>query len=131
MKEKLTNLIEALDNLKTIFEVPKLFVYNYFNELRNRIDLSAIRFIINKRKLFNEMDADADKHRLEMKQINGNWIMMIHKLMVLEQECYQNYTNLGLTYNNEVRETIKLIENQLTNELKDLNKLEELIYDQK
>ncbi len=130
MKDKLFNLIQALENLKTIFEVPKLFICNYFNELRNRIDLSAIRFIMSKRKLLNENE-DAEKHKLEMKQINENWIMMIHKIMTLEKECYQNYTDFSSIYNHEVKEAIKLIENQLTNDLNDLNKLEELIYDQK
>ena len=72
-----------------------------------------------------------EKHKLEMKQINENWIMMIHKIMTLEKECYQNYTDSSSTYNHKVKEAIKLIENQLTNDPKDLNKLEELIYDQK
>jgi hypothetical protein len=85
---------------------------------------------MSKRKLLNENE-DAEKHKLEMKQINENWIMMIHKIMTLEKECYQNYTDFSSIYNHEVKEAIKLIENQLTNDLNDLNKLEELIYDQK
>ena len=49
-KERLINLIKGLDDLKIIFEIPRLFISNYFNDLRNQIDLAAIRFLINKSK---------------------------------------------------------------------------------
>ena len=89
MKEKIIDLINALEELKTVFIVPKLFISNYFHDLRSRIDLSVIKFNLNN----NPLNSDEF-----LKKINENWMQMIQKLESLEQECYKNCDQMNASY---------------------------------
>lgn len=126
LKEKIYSLLKALDDLKTIFDAPKLFITNYFADFRSQIDLAAIRFIVSKTKIQNQ--TEIDKKTLGL--INNNWLQIIQKLNQLEQECLKNYA-VNKLFSLEIKETIKVIENELNLGTRDFSRLEDLIYDQK
>ena len=69
-------MIKKLEDLKLIVEMPKLYLANYFQELRNKVDLE----MFSKQILHN--------NEIEMKnELNQNWIEMISKIDTFEKEC--------------------------------------------
>jgi hypothetical protein len=120
MKEKIIDLINALEELKTVFIVPKLFISNYFHDLRSRIDLSVIKFNLNN----NSLNSDEF-----LKKINENWMQMIQKLESLEQECYKNCDQMNAFLSKQAKEAIISIKAEICQEKKDFSQIEQLIYD--
>ena len=70
----MNKLKEILADLKILIEIPRLYLANYFQELRNRIDLLAVE------RCFNETNE---------KELNANWTLIIKKIASFEKECFR------------------------------------------
>lgn len=69
----LDNLQEEFNQLKTLLTEPELYLWNYFSDLKNEIDLSFSKNLLE----------EPEKHEL----INIHWIEIIDKVKLFEQEC--------------------------------------------
>ena len=99
---------ERLEELKTITQMPRLYLSKYFTDLRTQVDLDYAAISINK-DISNE----------NREQSNKLWTEMIDKINQFEQECLRNIPKNGFqTINLERinRKNLKLIE-KVTNEL--------------
>ena len=69
-------MLKKLEGLKSIVELPKLYLANYFQELRNKVDKEMFS-----KQILHENDN-------EMKnELNQNWKEMISKIESFEKEC--------------------------------------------
>ena len=41
LKNKISNVFQALENLKLLFEIPRLYISNHFSEIRKEIDIAV------------------------------------------------------------------------------------------
>jgi hypothetical protein len=87
-----------LDHLKWLVEVPKLFLNDYFSELRREVDLAFVKKI----SLHEEFKND----------LSNTWKEIIAKCDSLEQECLRKLTLSSL---DEIKELIALIEQKQLN----------------
>jgi len=108
-KEKLLN---DLNKIKDLVELPSLYLSNYFSELKNDVDKD---FASKQLKLQND---DCKK-----KNLNALWQEMIEKIESFEKNCIET------SYDLETHKTrINEIETMLTNaELINLDEIEEMI----
>ena len=72
-------LHKSIQNLRQILELPKLYLADYFIDLRNKVD-KAIVF-----KLFSFQNEEEKKNRL-----NETWQLIIQKINLFEKKSVQN-----------------------------------------
>lgn len=118
-KVKLTELNHNLDNLKSLFTCKRLYLAEYFLELRNQIDLK-----VNKIIELNETNRE---------EITKNWLQIIEFINSYEKQCFKTCSNNK--FSNEitlqVNTAIELIESKINNSNIDLDdETFELITDQ-
>jgi len=108
-KEK---LLTDLDELKKITELPKLYLCNYFKDLRERVD---IEFAPKQQELQNDKE--------KKNELDELWKQMITKIDLFEKSCIRKTYDLNV---NKIR--INEIEEILNSEqLIDLKKLQDEI----
>ena len=73
-------LLIKTDDLKQIIEIPSLYLSNYFNELRNEVDLECLK----KQKQYEERNQE------NKTKINEIWKEMITKIDSFEKQCINN-----------------------------------------
>jgi len=92
-------LKQKIHDLKQIFEFPRLCLANYFEQLRNRIDLIAVQRCLN------------ENNKEFKKLLNKNWVLIIERIHLFELKCFQkvktNKFSRDLT--NETLELIKQV----------------------
>jgi len=83
MAETLTkdDAMNAIHDLRQIFEIPKLYLANYFLNLRNEVDKEVYSNLIN-------LEEENEKTKL-----NELWKEIILKINLLEKECIHNSIN--------------------------------------
>ena len=98
-------MLKKLDDLKLIVEIPKLYLANYFQELRNKVD----KEMFPKQILHNN---DIEKKN----ELNQIWVEMISKIDSFEKQCTKNIDDLQSNVNRieEIRITLNN-QNEATN----------------
>ena len=76
-ESKKQQLLIKLDELQLIVEIPNLYLANYFQELRNKVDIE----MLSKQILHNNDNEDIKN------EVNQNWKEMISKIYSFEKEC--------------------------------------------
>ena len=115
-------LDNKLEQLKFIFECPRLFICNYFNDLRSKIDLAFVK------KMFYLNDKSI-KQRL-----NENWTKMIDLIDSIEMRLMllsKTTNKFNSVFSQEISKKIEFIEKLIkqtavinkTNEFKDIDYL--------
>jgi hypothetical protein len=115
-------LLKELDDLKLIFQVPRLYLSNYFSSLRTKVDIAFTK------KQFEEADSQSQVTTAE------NWNKMIEQINLFEYDCLaaQKSNKFCDAFNKEINEKISLIESTLACEsMDDYEKIEQLIYETK
>ena len=109
---KKQQMLQKLEDLKSIVEMPKLYLANYFQELRNKVDKEMFS-----KQILHENDN-------EMKnELNQNWKEMISKIESFEKEC-KNEDELQ-SNSNRISEIRIMLDNQ--NEATNLDMIEDKI----
>ena len=75
-ESKKQQLLQKLEDLKLIIETPKLYLANYFQELRNDVD----------KQMFSKQMLHINENEVKNK-IDQIWIEMISKIDSFEKEC--------------------------------------------
>ncbi len=78
LNNKISKTFGMLENLRLLLEIPRLYISNYFDEIRKEID-----FAINE-KFFKNASASNDV-------LNENWSLMIEKLHTYETAFLKNF----------------------------------------
>ena len=105
-------LLKVIDDLKQIYETPKLYLDNFFMDLRNEIDKQVNTNLIN---------LEEEKDKIELNEI---WKEMISKIESFEKECNQNSINDFQKISN-----LNIFEFDLKQDkVNDLNEIREQIY---
>ena len=129
---KKQQILKKLEDLKLIIEMPKLYLANYFQDLRNKVDLE----MVSKQILHNN-------HIEKKNELNQIWIEMISKIDSFEKECKNKdelKSNLNqieeiriMLENNNGAKNLEIIEDKIQEEefnlLKKLFQNKTIIYD--
>ena len=108
-------ILKKLEDLKLIVEIPKLYLANYFQELRNSVD----KEMFSKQMLHNNDN--------EMKnELNQIWKEMISKIDSFEKEC-KNKDELQSNLN-QIEEIRMMLDDQ--NEATNLKIIEDKIQEE-
>ncbi len=104
---KVYKLSLKLDKLKAIVDFPRFYLANYFEGLRNEVDLVATRLTTAEDIIFP----------IERK-LKENWLLIIKKIKTFEDECIKRLPNskLSMEIYVEFAQIVKQLEIQL-NEL--------------
>lgn len=104
-KSQIDDLTDELEAFKSMFQFPKLYLSNFFSELRNKIDVTFLT------KINNELDYGIKD------DLNENWIEIIDHLNSFETQCSSNQrTNkFNIQVTKETNLEIGKIENLLAN----------------
>ena len=132
---KISNTLKMLENLKLLFEIPRLYISNYFSEIRKEIDIA-----VNEKLFKNSPTSNVI--------LNENWGLIIEKLHSYETACLRNFpknkfnnsiTNETISFIGSLEQKLKSVTNQGHNESFteeyfqsiniELNQLENEIYD--
>ena len=115
-------LDNKLEQLKFIFECPRLFICNYFNDLRSKIDLAFVK------KMFYLNDKSIKQ------KLNENWTKMIDLIDSIEMRLMllsKTTNKFNSVFSQEISKKIEFIEKLMkqtavinkTNEFKDIDYL--------
>lgn len=105
------------EQLKKLFESPRVYLSNAFADLRSEVDIAFIS--MNQTETFMEV-----KHKL-----NDCWFQMIEKINTFETECLKVHGNNGFNndFSQEVREKIEIID-KILSELNNQATIEETFH---
>lgn len=126
-KQRLKRL---LDELKWIIESPKIFLFDHFSNLINKIDFAAARQSQNIKNIKNSEN---------LMKINHVWNRMFDHIKQFEMECFESLNTklINNTFNDSINlektnETIRFIDTNLKRykELSpnEIENLDELLY---
>jgi hypothetical protein len=109
---------DKLAYLKSIFELPRLFLTEFFSDLKSQVDISFAT------KELKEKDANL---RSEIKQ---NWLEIINKIEAFEKECFKAHKSnvFDEAIKKEITEAILFIENNLDSQKNSVVIIEDLTY---
>jgi hypothetical protein len=114
-------LIKNLEELKYLYNCPNLYLYDYFTELRRRIDLAVAEKLVENEHL----------------SISDDYIEMINRINTIEKDCNECILTNEFVYSYSKANSlhiIQLIEDEINNnnnQLKfDLNNLIDCVYEQ-
>ena len=95
-------LKESLEKLKLLFKTPRLFLANYFTDLKTEIDEYFVQ------KLIDSKNKD---------DINIQWVEIIKRIELFENDCYKSMptNNFNKEFTNEINQTISQIESKIEN----------------
>ena len=125
---KSVDLIEEIDQLKQILNHPEKYVWDYFYDLKNQIDLD-----------FNKIDGTLKIRDDTKNDYVSTWTSLIDKLNDFKSKCIQNINLFKINLSNyikEINELEDLINNEInrqsvfnlfTNKTKKIKNLKELI----
>lgn len=124
-------LKRLLDELKWIIESPKIFLFDHFSNLINKIDFAAARQSQNLKNIRNNEN---------LMKINQVWNRMFDMIKTFELECFENLNEklLNNTFNDliseETNETIRSVEANLKRykELttQEIDQIDEILYEE-
>ena len=109
-------MLQKLQDLKLIIEMPKLYLANYFQNLRNKVD----KYMFSKQILHNN---DIEKKN----ELNQIWVEMISKIDSFEKQCTKNIDDLQSNVN-RIEEIRITLDNQ--NEATNLQLIEDKIQEE-
>ena len=109
-------MLQKLEDLQIIVEIPNLYLANYFQKLRNNVD----------KEMFPKQILQKDDTEMKNK-FSEIWIEMISKIDSFEKECTKNKDELQSNLN-QINEIRIMLENQ--NETTTLDKIEDKIQDE-
>ena len=112
VESKKQQLLIKLDELQLIVEIPNLYLANYFQELRNKVDIE----MFSKQKIQNN---DIEKKN----EIDQIWVEMISEIYSFEKQC-KNKDKLQSNLK-RIEEIKMTLDDQ--NEATDLEKIEDKI----
>lgn len=118
MKLFLNDLNKQFEQLKLIFECPRLYISNYFTELRCQIDLAFIQQSIN-----NQSNSNIN---------NNDWSQIIETIDSYELKCFKSKPSnkFNLKLSQEINQKIRLIDRVLKQiALKENDDLSRQLYD--
>ena len=110
---KKQQMLKKLEDLKSIVEIPKLYLANYFQELRNNVDKEMFS-----RQILHNNDNEGVKNEL-----NQIWKEMISKIHSFEKEC--KHKDELQSNSNGIEEIRMMLDDQ--NELTSLEIIQEKI----
>lgn len=95
-------LKESLEKLKLLFKTPRLFLANYFIDLKTEIDEYFVQKLIDSK----------DKEDMKIQ-----WVEIIKRIELFENDCYKSMpTNkFNQEFTNEINQTISQIESKIEN----------------
>lgn len=96
---------QELDDYKSMFEIPRLYLSNHFIDLRNQVDKAYTQKLIDK---------SIDKQVVD--NLNKHWLEMINKINEFESDCLKRQKTNKFKQEIEAKnkETIKEIETSLS-----------------
>lgn len=116
-------LNKDLDALKSLFQLPRLYLSDFFTDLKRDIDLAVMQHGLN-------INRDNTEQHNTLSKV---WVSMVDRVCQFENECYQKcrLNKFNPNVNKELSETITLIETKLQNltTKEDAKEINELIYD--
>ncbi len=125
---ELEKLNKDLDELKTLFQLPRLYMSNFFSDLKRDIDLASVKHAAAA-NLNNNNNDNLEQTNLLKKA----WTDIIQRVDTFESECFNllRTNKFSSEITNELNETIKLIEDKLNNLVyrEDVIDLSEIIYE--
>ena len=109
---ELEKLNKDLDELKTLFQLPRLYMSNFFSDLKRDIDLASVKHAAAA-NLNNNNNDNLEQTNLLKKA----WTDIIQRVDTFESECFNllRTNKFSSEITNELNETIKLIEDKLNN----------------
>ena len=117
VESKTQQMLINLDELQLIVEIPNLFLANYFEELRNNVDIEMFA-----KQIIHNNDNEDIKN-----EVNKNWKEMISKIDSIEKEC-KNKDKLQSNLN-RIEDLRIMLDNQ--NEATNLEIIEDKIQEEK
>ena len=117
INNKMIELINEFERLKLIFECPRLYICNHFNELRCQVDL-AFCDKLNKPTNNEKLSSLSKSH------LNESWTEIIKTIDTFEKKCllHKPSNKFNTAFSQETVKKIKLIERlikQLASNLED------------
>jgi hypothetical protein len=102
---KLNEISQKIENLKFMFECKRLFLANYFSELRNHVDLAH----------YTKIESQQDENL--KKKITENWLSMIAFIDSFEKECLKKSPNnrYSESLTTKLNQTIQYIQVEMSN----------------
>lgn len=118
-----TQLVQDLDDLRTLFQLPLLYLSNFFTDLKRDIDLAAMKHSLN----------ISPENTEQQMSLNKTWVSLVDKVNEFETNCYQagRVNKLSSALGHQVQDLIDLIETRIKNlkSKEDVNEINELIYE--
>jgi len=98
---------KELNHLKLIFECPRLYLGDYFADLKSQIDM-----------LFARKEILQVNEKIKA-NINYNWNQMINKISSFETECFKNrsHNSFEAKLTEDIKEKLHSIDNQLKSDI--------------
>ena len=94
-------LLKEIERLKLILELPKLYLADYFINLRNTVDKNVVSKLLNLQK--------DDEHSEKKNKLNEIWQLIIQKIDSFEKKCARNPKIENLKEFNERLSTIETV----------------------
>lgn len=118
-----TELVKEYEQFKLLLECPRLFICNYFNELKRKIDLA-----------FADLNSQLEYAHQENSDLNRNWSQIIHLIDSVEMKCLKSnkLNRFAFKFSQETNQKLKLIERVVkqVSKQEDYNCVLNLIYDE-
>lgn len=106
-------LNKKLDDLRTLFKCPRLYLTNWFDEIKNDVDIAY-----GQKEIF---ETDPDLRTI----LRTNWNSIIERISLFEENCLKNQpTN---KFNQHTTEAISQVINSVETNLIELHKLEQSV----
>lgn len=107
LKSRREKISKALENLKILLELPKLYLSNYFSDLRNQVD--------------KEISLDLIKEEKKKRQLNKLWKQMIEKIDSFEKQCIKNPITNTEAINQKLDSIEEVLSKQETNNFDEIH----------
>lgn len=120
-----------LNHLKSAFEAPRMYVSEFFDTLRNQVDIDC-ETLLSTYQACGTDSMPNDESTPDL--FNKNRVTIINKIKILEEECLSNLPEncLDVSCGQNILESIENIEEKLLNlnpdQLKDIPEIDHLIY---
>ena len=106
MNEKLGKIRSGLGQLHLIFERPRIYLHNYFANLKHEVDITCQLYINSQsieQKKFNSQSERFKLYANNIKLALDHQILLIEKIANFEQECYD-----GLSSDDKLELTVQI-----------------------
>lgn len=124
--ESVKKLTSELETLKTVLGQPRIWLSNYFSELKNNIDIEFTKFLAEERS------------EDETKQATSHYEEIIDKVVKIEKNCFNNLKTDRINDEevqmqaeasiNKIEQMISSLDSKISSET-DLDLIDTLIYE--